>query len=126
MWEDSEMQGTGLEMTGLSIEMQTDCRGIHRRFLDEHALSEWPVKIAVSEEATARISGSGEAGSVTTTPRQYPALLEAYILVIKSGVGGQSRMTITMSPGVDLQRMLALYLEVDYQNREKKTSASGA
>jgi hypothetical protein len=92
-------------MTGLSNEMEADCRDIHQRFLDEHGLSEWPVKIAVEP-------------TITITPRMYT-------LTVKAGVGGPSRMTLTTSPRVDLRRNLDRQLEIDYQNQQKKKSTSG-
>jgi len=102
----SDMGQKGLEMTGLSDDMETECRDIHQQFLDKYRLSEWPCKISV--EPT---------GTIATMPRTYT-------LVIKSGVGGQSQMTITTSPGVDLRRKLDRQLEIDYQHEQKKTSTS--
>jgi hypothetical protein len=96
------MEETGLEMAGLSVEMQTDCRGIHRRFLENHDLSEWPCKITVKAEPTASLSGSGEAGTTT---------LRTYTLVIDCGERWEKR---TMSPGVDLLQNLNRLLETDY------------
>jgi hypothetical protein len=94
----------GLEMNGLSKEMEAVCRSTHTAFLEQHGIASWPT-------------------SVTVIPKEpIPDHPQQYEIQMRCGVAGSNSSSIeavTTNPEADLRSQLGTLLDDNYAMHEK-------
>ena len=79
---------SGLEMSGLSAEMEAFCRAIHSAFLQQHGITSWPT-------------------SVTVIPKEpipnHPQQCEMHMRCGVQGSNSSSIEAVTTNPEADLR-----------------------
>src|SRR5260370_6341646 len=98
---------SGLEMSGLSAEMEAFCRAIHSAFLQQHGITSWPTSVAIIPKAP------------------IPNHAQQYEMHISCGVQGRnssSISTVTADIEAVLRSRLGALLDDNYATHEKMKS----
>ena len=105
VYKDAQMSDTsGLEMNGLSEEMEAVCRTTHSAFLQQHGITSWPTSVTVLQKEP-----------IPNHPQQYE-------MHMKCGVPGSNSSSIeavTTTPEADLRSQLGGLLDDNYAMHEK-------
>jgi hypothetical protein len=100
---------SGLEMNGLSEEMEAFCRTTHSTFLQQHGIPSWPTSVTVMQKEP-----------LPNHPQQYEMQMRCGI----QGSGSSSIDTVTTNPEGDLRNQLGELFDDNYAMHERMTAAS--
>ena len=95
---------SGLEMNGLSKEMEAFCRTTHSAFLQEHRITSWPTSVTVIQKEP-----------IPNHPQQYEIQMRCGI----PGSNSSSIGAVTTNPEADLRSQLGGLLDDNYAMHEK-------
>ena len=95
---------SGLEMNGLSEEMEAFCRTTHSAFLQQHGITSWPTSVTVIQKEP-----------VPGHPQQY----EMHMRCGVQGSNSSSIEAVRTNPEADLRSQLGGLLDDNYAMHEK-------
>jgi hypothetical protein len=95
---------SGLEMNGLSEEMEAFCRTTHSAFLQQHGITSWPTSVTVIPKEP-----------IPDHPQQY----EIHMTCGVQGSNSSSIEAVTTNPEKDLRSQLGALLDDNYAMHEK-------
>jgi hypothetical protein len=105
VYKDALMSDTsGLEMNGLSEEMEAFCRTTHSDFLQQHGIASWPTSVTVIQKEP-----------IPDHPQQY----EIHMRCGVQGSNSSSIEAVTTNPEKDLRSQLGALLDDNYAMHEK-------
>ena len=105
VYKDAQMSDTsGLEMNGLSEEMEAVCRSTHSAFLQQHGITSWPTSVTVLQKEP-----------MPNHPQQY----EMHMSCGVQGSNSSSNEAVTTNPAADLRSQLGVLLDDNYAMHEK-------
>ena len=99
----------GLEMNGLSEEMEAFCCDTHSAFLQRHGISSWPITVTVIQKEP-----------ILNHPQQY----EMHMRCGAQGRGSSSIDAVTTNPEADLRNQLGDLLDDNHALHEKMKAVS--
>jgi hypothetical protein len=110
VYKEAQMSDpSGLEINGLSEEMEAFCRTTHSAFLQQHGITSWPTSVTVIQKEP-----------LPNHPQQYEMLMRCGV----QGRGSSSIDTVTTNPEGDLRNQLGELLDDNYAMHERMKAAS--
>ena len=98
------MSDTGLEMNGLSEEMEAFCISRRALYLQQHGITSWPTSVTVIQKEP-----------IPDHPQQY----EIHMTCGVQGSNSSSIEAVTTNPENDLRSQLGTLLDDNYAMHEK-------